>query len=218
MAEVRKLWIPGPEGRMEAALRVAAEPRATAVVAHPHPIQGGTLHNPVVFHAERQVHGLGITTLRFNFRGVGDSQGTYDEGRGEVEDLAAAASWVRGLSPECPLILIGYSFGSWCAVRLAERDPSVRAVVAIGLPTRTYPFEEITRLGRPVAVVQASGDEFGSPDEVRSILDRARPRGALYVVDGTSHLFPERAREAAARVEEAVRGTFRFNRNVPVNR
>jgi alpha/beta superfamily hydrolase len=190
---------------MEAALRVAAEPRATAVVAHPHPLHGGTLHNPVVFHAERQLHELGMTTLRFNFRGVGDSQGEHDDGRGEIEDLAAAASWIRGLCPDRPLILVGYSFGSVCAVRLAEREHSVRAVVAIGLPTRTYPFEEIARLGRPLAVVQASDDEFGSPDEVLAVLNRARPRGRLYVVEGTTHLFPSRARVAAARVGEAVR-------------
>jgi alpha/beta superfamily hydrolase len=100
VAEVRKLWIPGPAGRIEAALRVAAEPPATAVVAHPHPVHGGTLHNPVVFHSERQLHEIGLTTLRFNFRGVGGSQGMHDEGRGEVEDLAAAASWIRGLSPD----------------------------------------------------------------------------------------------------------------------
>ena len=163
MAEVRKLWIPGPEGRMEAALRVAAEPCATAVVAHPHPLHGGTLHNPVVFHSERRLHELGMTTLRFNFRGVGDSAGTHDGGRGEVEDLAAAASWIRGLCPERPLILVGYSFGSVCAVKLAVREHTIRAVVGIGLPTRTYEFEEIARLGRPMAVVQASADEFGSP-------------------------------------------------------
>jgi alpha/beta superfamily hydrolase len=195
---------------MEAALRVAAKPRATVVVAHPHPLHGGTLHNPVVFHAERQLHESGMTTLRFNFRGVGDSLGTHDDGRGEVEDLAAAASWIRGLCPECPLILVGYSFGSVCAVRLAAREHSVRAVVAIGMPTRTYPFEEIARLGRPLAVVQASDDEFGSPDEILTVLDRARPRGKLYVVEGTTHLFPKRARAAAARVGQAVRemGTF----------
>jgi len=202
VAEVRKLWIPGPEGRMEAALRSAAEPCATAVVAHPHPLHGGTLHNPVVFHAERELHEMGMTTLRFNFRGVGDSQGTHDDGRGEVEDLAAAASWIRGLCPERPLILVGYSFGSVCAVRLAEREHSVRAVIAIGLPVRTYPFEEISRLGRPLGVVQASDDEFGSPEEVRVALDRARPRGKLSIVEGTTHLFPNQARAAAARVKE----------------
>jgi len=187
---------------MEAALRVAPEPRATAVVAHPHPLHGGTLHNPVVFHAERELHDLGFTTLRFNFRGVGDSEGTHDDGRGEVEDLAAAASWIRDLCPERPLILVGYSFGSVCALRLAEREHSVRAVIAIGLPVRTYAFEEIARLGRPLGVVQASDDEFGSPDEVRVVLDRARPRGRLSIVEGTSHLFPGRARTAAARVKE----------------
>jgi alpha/beta superfamily hydrolase len=191
---------------MEASLRVAVEPCAAAVVAHPHPLHGGTLHNPVVFHAERQLHELGMTTMRFNFRGVGDSQGTHDEGRGEVEDLAAAASWLRGLCPKRPLILVGYSFGSVCSVKLAEREHSVRAVVAIGLPTRTYPFEEIARLGKPLAVVQASDDEYGNPDEVRAVLNRARPRGELYVVEGTTHLFPGRARAAAARVGEAIRG------------
>jgi len=165
-------------------------------------LHGGTLHNPVVFHAERELHELGLTTLRFNFRGVGDSEGTHDDGRGEVEDLAAAASWIRGLCPERPLILVGYSFGSVCALRLAEREHSVRAVIAIGLPVRTYPFEEIARLGRPLGVVQASDDEFGSPDEVRVVLDQARPRGRLSIVEGTSHLFPGRARTAAARVKE----------------
>lgn len=203
---------------MEAALRVAAEPCATAVVAHPHPLHGGTLHNPVVFHAERQLHELEMTTLRFNFRGVGDSQGTHDDGRGEVEDLAAAASWIRGLCPERPLILAGYSFGAWCAVRLAEREHSVRAVVAIGLPTRTYPFEEIARLGKPLAVVQASDDEFGSPDEVRAVLDRARPRGRLYVVDDTSHVFPRHARTVAARVGQAVREMGTFLNPISLNR
>jgi alpha/beta superfamily hydrolase len=214
VAEIRKLWIPGPEGRMEAALRVAAEPCATAVVAHPHPLHGGTLHNPVVFHAERELHEMGMTTLRFNFRGVGDSQGLHDDGRGEVEDLAAAASWIRGLCPDRPLLLAGYSFGSVCAVRLARREHSVRAVIAIGLPVRTYPFDEIAVLGKPLGVVQASDDEFGSPEEVRTVIDRARPRARLSIVEGTSHLFPKQARTAAARVKELVTemGTVPINR------
>jgi hypothetical protein len=156
-----------------------------------------------------------MTTLRFNFRGVGESEGAHDSGRGEVEDLAAAASWIRGLRPDRPLILVGYSFGSWCAVRLAAREHSVRAVVAIGLPVGIYPFEEIPRLGKPLAVVQASRDEFGGPDDVRSLLDRARPRGRMFVVEDTSHLFPKRAREAAARVGEAVRAMALFDAEPP---
>jgi alpha/beta superfamily hydrolase len=205
LGEVRKLWIPGPQGRLEAALRVARRPVATVAVAHPHPEHGGTLHNPVVFHAERALHELGLTSLRFNFRGVGSSDGTHDEGRGELEDLAAAASWIRGLAPDVPLILAGYSFGSWCAVRLAERDFSIAAVIAIGLPVRVYALDELARLDRPLGVVQAEQDEFGSPDEVRSLLGRARPRGELEVVPQTTHLFPKRARAVGERVREIAR-------------
>ncbi len=208
MAQVRKLWIPGPAGRLEAALRVADAARATAVVAHPHPLHGGTMHNPVVFRADRQLHRLGLTTLRFNFRGTGDSQGEHDNGRGEVEDLCSAASWVRGLAPRVPLIVVGYSFGAWCCVRLAERDHSIRALIGIGLPVRTQAFDEIARLGRPLAVVQGSDDELGSPGEVRRLLDRAKPKGRLFVVDGASHLFANCAKVAASRVEQAARATL----------
>ena len=159
MSEVRKLWFEGPAGRLEAALRVAATPRAAAVVAHPHPLYGGSLHNPVVFHAERGLNAAGLTTLRFNFRGVGSSEVAHDEGRGEVEDVAAAACWLRGAAPGAPLLLVGYSFGAWCALRHALGDPSVAAFVALGLPLSRYDFDEVRHLDRPLAVVQ--GTAFG---------------------------------------------------------
>ena len=203
MAEVRRLWIPGPEGRLEAALRVAAQPLAAVVLAHPHPLHGGTLHNPVVFHADRELNARGATTLRFNFRGVGESDGSHDAGRGELEDFAAAASWTRGLAPAAPLVLVGYSFGAWCAVRLAERDRGIHAVAALGLPLDVYPFTEVTRLGRPIVVVQGAEDELGSPERVRDLLEQARPPGRLHVIDGASHRFTGLAREAAGRLGEA---------------
>jgi alpha/beta superfamily hydrolase len=201
----RKLWIEGPAGRLEAALRVAPSPRAAVVFAHPHPVHGGTLHNPVIFHSERAVHRDGSTTLRFNFRSAGSSEGVHDEGRGEVDDLAAAVSWLRGAAPGVPLLLVGYSFGAWCSVRLAAEDRSIAGVVAIGLTTRIYPFPEIRTLARPLAVVQGSADELGPIAEVQALLDEARPRGDLYVIEGATHLFPGRAFEVAPRVVEAVR-------------
>jgi alpha/beta superfamily hydrolase len=204
MSELRKLWIPGPAGRLEAALRVACPGRAAAVVAHPHPLHGGTLHNPVVFHAERELFRAGFTTLRFNFRGVGESQGSHDEGRGEVEDLGAAASWLRGVALGLPLFLVGYSFGSICSLRHAVGDPSVHAVIGIGVPVGMEALDEVERLARPLAVVQGGRDEFGGPEAVARWLRRARPRGKLYVVPESSHLFPERAREAAAKVVQAA--------------
>lgn len=202
--EARKLWIEGAAGKIEAALRFSPSPRALAVLAHPHPLYGGTLHNPVIFHADRELHRAGLTTLRFNFRGVGGSEGAHDEGRGEVDDLAAAASWLRGLATRLPLVLVGYSFGSRCSILHALRDRSVAAVVAIGLPVRLWDFSGLAELRRPFAVVQGSLDEFGSPDEVRAAIAGMVPPAELRIVEGAPHLFPRRAAEAAAEVVAAV--------------
>jgi len=204
LGEVRQLWIPGPVGRLEATLRVTCPSRATAVVAHPHPLHGGSMHNPVVFHAERELHRTGVTTLRFNFRGVGESEGDHDEGRGELEDLAAALAWLRGIAPGQRQMLVGYSFGSWCAVRLAVREPSAIAVIAIGLPVGKYPMPEIEQLDRPLAVVQGSDDEFGSLVELRDALEPLGNLGRLDVIDDATHLFPGRAREVGPRVAAAA--------------
>jgi alpha/beta superfamily hydrolase len=202
MGDVRRLWIEGPTGKLEAALRLAANPRATAVIAHPHPLYGGTLHNPVVFHADRELNRMGLLTLRFNFRGVGESDGFHDDGRGEVGDVAACAGWLRGLAPELPLVLVGYSFGSRCSILHALDDRHVAAVVAIGLPLRVLDLSAVTSFDRPLGVVQGSRDEFGAPDEVRSLAPQAEVR----VLEGAEHLFPGRAPEAGLAVAELTRG------------
>lgn len=202
MGDVRRLWIEGPVGRLEGALRLAASARATAVIAHPHPLYGGTLHNPVVFHADRELNRMGLHTLRFNFRGVGASDGFHDDGRGEIGDVAACAGWMRGLAPEVPLVLVGYSFGSRCSILHALDDPQVAAVVAIGLPLRVLDLSAVTALDRPLGVVQGSRDEFGSPEEVRALA----PRADLRVLEGAEHLFPGRAPEAGREVAEVTRG------------
>jgi len=174
-------------------MRVHQEARALALVAHPHPRYGGTLHNPVIFHTDRALHRLGLTTLRFNFRGVGTSDGEHDQGPGEVEDLAAAAAWLRGLAPRLPLLLVGYSFGAVCAVRHGSSGGELAGLIGIGLPLRLYPLPEIDKLEAPLAVIQGGEDEFGSPEEVREALAGTRPEGRLYVIEGSRHLFPGQA-------------------------
>jgi len=203
--EPRTLWIEGPAGKLEAVGRFAQErPPAGAVVAHPHPLHGGTLHNPVVFHADRELSRLGWSTLRFNFRGVGRSDGAHDEGRGEVGDVGSAVSWLRGVVDPAPLVLVGFSFGSWCAIRHAVTDPNVAGVVAIGLPIKKYPFHEVADLRRPFAVVQAENDEFGAAAEVEAFLKASAVEAPVHVVPGTTHLFPGVARRAGAAVAEAA--------------
>src|SRR5262245_58278203 len=175
MGDVRKLWIEGPVGLLEAALRVAASPRGAVVLAHPHPLHGGTLHNPVMFHADRALHREGFTTLRFDFRGVGSSEGAHDGGRGEVDDLAACVAWIRGIAGGAPIFTVGYSFGSWCALRHAGAEPAIRGVVGIGVPIRTYDFTGIFEAIRvPVGVVQGSEDELAPLAELRAILARSK--------------------------------------------
>jgi len=191
---------------LEAALRVAEQPRATVVVAHPHPQHGGTLDNAVVFHTERELHRTGMTTLRFNFRGGGGSEGRHDGGSGEVDDVAAAVAWLRGLAGAAPALVCGYSFGSWCALRYAMRDRSIAGVIALGLPVELYDVSEAVRaLGRPLLVVQAEADEFGGPDAVRAVLAGTQPPAVLRVVPATTHLFPGKARQVAAEVADGIR-------------
>jgi alpha/beta superfamily hydrolase len=204
MGDTRTVWIDGPAGKLEAALRTAVGPRAAIVLAHPHPLYGGTLHNPVIFHADRELNRVGMTTLRFNFRGVEGSDGFHDDGRGEIGDVAAAAAWTAEREPGVPLILVGYSFGSRCSIAHATADRTVAGVVAIGLPVRIWAFEDLALLDRPLGVVQGTKDEFGSIAEVKAAIARAVPAGRLYEVEGASHLFPGRTKEAASRVVEAV--------------
>jgi alpha/beta superfamily hydrolase len=204
VGHARRLWIEGPEGRLEAALRIATPARAAAVLAHPHPLHGGTLDNPVSFHADRALNGAGFTTLRFNFRGTGSSEGEHDDGRGEADDVALAAAWLRGVAPEVPLLLVGYSFGALCSLRYAVRNEPVAGVIAIGLPVRMFPTDEIDDLSCPLAVVQGSADELGSPDEVRTRVGNAAHAVDIRVVDGATHFFAGHAAEAAEAVVAAA--------------
>ena len=112
--------------------------------------------------------------------------------------------WLRGIVPGLPLVLVGYSFGVRCSLLHMLRDPGVAALVAIGLPLRSYPFTELAELNRPYAVVQGGADELGPLEEVRTILDGADPEALLYVVDGATHLFPGDAPKAARCVVEAA--------------
>jgi alpha/beta superfamily hydrolase len=159
----------------------------------------------VIFHADRELNRARFTTLRFNFRGVGASEGLHDDGRAEVGDVAAAADYARGLAPDRPLVLIGYSFGARCVVEYALHGGGrVAAIVAIGLPVRIWKFDGLEDLQRPFGVVQGTDDEFGSVPEVQARLAVMEPPGRLYEVDRATHLFPGRAPEAAQLVVRAA--------------
>jgi len=201
--------IEGPAGRLEALLEEVAAPRFAALVCHPHPRLGGTMHNHATYRLARAARAAGGSTLRFNYRGVGRSSGTYDFGRGEACDAAAALAELAARHPGLPRLACGFSFGAFAALGAGLRDPGLRGLVLAGLVVR--PGTELPRdlaplLATPlaVAVIQAEGDQFGSPAEVEAALrGSAGPRLVLPVA-GATHLFTERLDELQAAGERAV--------------
>ena len=186
----------GPAGRLEALLEEAHGARFAALVCHPHPRYGGTMHNHATYRLARAVRSAGGTTLRFNYRGVGRSAGRYDGGRGEALDARAALDHLRALDPGRPLLCCGFSFGAWVAVACSG-EPGLAGLLLAGLPLRSAEVDGVRLPDHlraatvPVAVVQAEGDEFATPAEVReAVAGSAGPR-RVTGVPAVTHLFDE---------------------------
>jgi alpha/beta superfamily hydrolase len=178
-------------GRLEALWEEAAEPRALGVVCHPHPLFGGTMHTHAVHRIARAARARGVSTLRFQFRGVGLSAGTHDAGRGERDDVRAALAWAAGRAPRLPRLVAGFSFGAWMALEAGCAAAEVQGVLVAGLAARTHPLEVVRRCAKPLAAIQAERDEFGSPAEVEALLAGGAAPRRLAVVAGATHLFTE---------------------------
>ena len=194
MARNESFDIAGPAGRLESILMYPdGEPVAAAVVCHAHPLQGGIMHFKVVFRAAKALQRQGLTALRFNFRGVGRSEGTHDQGRGEQEDVRAALGEMERRFPGLPLLLGGFSFGSSMALRVSASDPRPRAVFALGFPvgmlTNTA-FVEAVRA--PRLFVQGERDEIGPPDRLRALVERLPEPRRLVIIESADHFFSGR--------------------------
>ena len=163
----------GPTGRLEAILMSPdAAPVAAAVVCHAHPLHGGMMHFKVVFRAAKALQEQGLAVLRFNFRGVGRSEGTHDDGVGEQEDARAALGELERRFPGLPLVLGGFSFGSVVALRVAARDARVRAVFALGFPlVRFGDARTLQAPSQPRLFVQGERDEFGAGETLRGLVE-----------------------------------------------
>jgi len=189
----------GPAGRLEGLWREPeGPPRGSAVFAHPHPLGGGTMHNKVAYRAAQELARAGWAALRFNFRGVGLSEGTHDAGRGEVEDYRAAvdlAERTHGL----PLLAGGFSFGSGVALREIANDPRASAVVAIGLPLATDSGRDVPFPAVPALFVTGERDSYGPPEVLeRFVGGRAR----VAIVPGADHFFEGRLDALGAAIAE----------------
>ena len=190
---------PGPVGRLEGLWKDAEGSRAgSAVVAHPHPLYGGTLHNKVVFRVARCLSRAGYGVLRFNFRGVGLSEGVHDSGRGEVDDFRAALDEAERRGGR-PIVGGGFSFGSAAALRAVDGDPRVRAFIGVGVPLASVSADSLPRPRVPALFVVGSGDVHGPPALLRAW---ARDVGKIVEIEGADHFLEGRLDELEAAVSE----------------
>lgn len=193
--------IPASHGHLEATLREAAGPlRGAAVLCHPHPLHGGTLHTKAVFRTAQALSDAGFHALRFNFRGVGTSTGEYDEGKGEREDVRDALSWLSDRHPGLPLLVGGFSFGAVVGLRAGADDDRVRGLVGIGLPLGLYGPDAVSVGKKPLLVVQGEEDEFGGGDVVAAAVDGLGSNVTLVRIAGAGHFFDGRFDELRAAI------------------
>jgi len=209
ISAIRSIVLDGPAGRLEALLNAGSPDAAyAAVVCHPHPLFGGTLHNKVVFHAMKALNGFGFPVLRFNFRGTGLSQGEHDHGEGEVDDVRAALDWLDHEFRK-PLIFAGFSFGAAVGLRAACPDSRVRAAIGLGLPVapiddRAYDFNFLRPCAQPKLLVSGDRDQFGTPAQLRALMDALPQPKKLVLIDGADHFFEGRLREMRETVAQWV--------------
>ncbi|HYG83218.1 MAG TPA: alpha/beta fold hydrolase, partial [Pyrinomonadaceae bacterium] len=197
-------------GRLEAILKEPREgaegARGVALVLHPHPLGGGTMHNKVVFRAASALNDAGLVALRVNFRGVGASTGEHDEGRGETLDAAAALDYLAGQYPASPVTLAGFSFGSRVGMEVGIADDRVVNLISIGTPVEKYDFSFLRACRKPILFVHGDRDEFGGVEKLRALVASLPPEAhaRLAVIENAGHFFEGRLDELKRVITEFV--------------
>jgi alpha/beta superfamily hydrolase len=202
--ESRNFFLQGPAGKLEAVLWTppAVAPEIAALVCHPHPLFGGTMHNKVVFQAAKALDSLGIAVLRFNFRGAGLSEGSHDRGSGEVDDVRAALEFMSTEFAGTPLLVAGFSFGCWVGLRAGCEDERVEKLIGIGAPVNSSDFSYLLKCAKPKLFVHGANDEFGDVGKVRQMVDSLSGETELVVVDRVDHFFTGRIEELGKAITE----------------
>ena len=199
-----RVAIPVGHGQLEGIVREAASPIAAAVVCHPHPRGGGTMNNNVVYRAAKALIAGGVTALRFNFRGVGASTGSYGDGIGEEEDVRAAVDYLRMNAPGLPIWIAGFSFGARVGLTVGARIDDVTKLFGIGLALEMFDYRFLASCPKPKAIIQASQDEYGARDAIEAAVREMSEPKRLWIVEGATHLFPGHLDAFERTAEEAV--------------
>jgi alpha/beta superfamily hydrolase len=199
--------IAGPAGRLEALLEDQPEGtavRAAVVMGHPHPQYGGTMHTKVVYQAAKGLGRIGCAVLRFNFRGVGLSDGRFDDGIGEAADFRTALDFMRQRHPQAPLWSAGFSFGAWIALTTGAADARVSTLLGIAPPLSRYDFEAVRASRKPKFFIQGEFDELCPLKDMQQFYARAEEPKELVVIDSADHLFDGKATEVGDAVEDLL--------------
>lgn len=206
------LFIPASHGQLEAILKEPkGEAKGVALVCHPHPLGGGTMHNKVVFRAAAGLADAGLITLRFNFRGVGASTGQHEEIEGGREDVRDALDYLSSNYPDHEITLAGFSFGSRTGMEVGMSDDRVVRLISIGTPVDKYgDYEFLTAVRKPILFVHGDQDEFGAVDNVRKLVEQIQT-AELKVFENCGHFFDEHLNELRQAVKDWVTRSIRTN-------
>jgi len=190
----RKLFLEGPAGRLEAILWIPTgmEPSVAALVCHPHPLFGGTMHNKVVYQTAKSLDAFGLPVLRFNFRGTGLSAGVHDRGNGEQGDVRAALDFLAAEFPGMPLLLAGFSFGSAVGMYVGCADARVTELIGLGIPVNNTDFSFLRGCNKPKLFVQGQNDEHGAVSKAKAVVKSLPGENRFVEVPEADHFFAGR--------------------------
>jgi uncharacterized protein len=207
---IKSFFLDGPAGRLEALLNLGADnPSHAALVCHPHPVYGGTLHNKVVFHTMKALNAFGFPVLRFNFRGAGLSEGEHAHGEGELDDVRVALDWLEREYRQ-PIVFAGFSFGAAVGLRAACPDHRVQALISLGTPVapiddRRYDFDFLAACAKPKLFVSGSRDQFAPKPQLQQMFASVPEPKKLVLIEAADHFFEGRLRELRETIESWVK-------------
>jgi hypothetical protein len=202
---------PGPDGRLEGRYHPQKNKDAPiAIILHPHPLYGGTMNNKVVYNLHYAFHRIGFTCLRFNFRGVGRSQGEYDQGIGELSDAAAALDYLQSLNGNAKNCWVaGFSFGAWIGMQLLMRRPEIAGFVAVAPPANQYDFSFLAPCPSSGLIISGSADRVVPASDVTGLAEKLKQQKGITIthttIEGAGHFFDPGMEEMVATVEQYVR-------------
>jgi uncharacterized protein len=207
----RNFFLDGPAGRLEAILwsPSAGAPPMAALVCHPHPLFGGTMHNKVVYQAAKSLDALEFAVLRFNFRGTGLSEGKHDRGDGERGDVRAALDFLGTQYPGIPILVAGFSFGCWVGLRVGCEDARVTQLIGLGAPVNNADFSYLTKCGKPKLFVSGSNDMYGAVEKLRAVVATAGGENRVIIVENADHFFEGKLDQVSAAITEWIEERLR---------